>query len=170
MRRFSRYVVAVVTIVSGSMVTGTRLLAQTSPDAKSVVVAVLDNYPAFSQNPAPSGRTKAEIRAIVFRQDPTDATRSLIVVNPGYLTPETIYTALRALNTLRANNGGPNLTVINRHGNGAPEAVTPAMASLRPIIMTLLSGERSHLNGHPGVGRFAMVSDSLSQYFGTPAQ
>jgi hypothetical protein len=172
MRRYSRYGVVIVTAMASSMIAGTRLLAQTSPQSKNVVVEVLPDYPAFSRGVTPSGRVKPEIRAIIVRQDPTDALRSLIIVNPLHVTPETVYDALRLLRSSGESNGGANLIVVTRPSDGPSNTEElAAVAELRPFVANILAREASQLPGHRGLGRFAVVSESfLSEHFGTTAK
>ena len=168
MLRFSRYGVVIVATLAGLMVPRTGLLAQANAPDKAVVVAVLDDYPAFSPTPAPSGRTKRKLRAIVIRKDPVDSTRSVIIVNPANVTPETIYTALQTLNFSRANTDGPNFRTVVGHDRPSATEKPTTLAALRGLVATLLTREPAHLRGHPGLARFTVVSEALLAEVGTP--
>lgn len=166
---FGRLGLAIIASVAGPMIVGTDVSAQGNPTVKSVVVAVLDNDSAFAESRTRLSGAKSEVLALVVQQDPSDGTRSLVIVNPAQVTPETLFAALHALRVSRASDHAANFTIITRqaHDPSDPRA-RAALSALRPIIASLLRGKSSHLPGYRATGRFAAVNEALlTEYFGT---
>jgi hypothetical protein len=114
----------------------TPALAQSRP-AKAVI-AVVEGYPAF-RSPADQPHPRAlELEAFTYRVDPTDSTRSVILLSPTHATPETLALGLQSLlacppagSPVRGR--GTNIIAGRRHPPVRPELVRQAAAYLASI-------------------------------------
>lgn len=146
-------------------------LAQSSASLP-ITVAVIDNYPAFrphAEQPDPRAR---ELRAVAIRRDPVDKNRSIILLNPVYLTPETLSDALVALRA--AERDDPPAESGTLRYNFIPLDTARRARPLPAQKITALNAKLAELRAQPashiyklgGVGRSVVISD-LSQYLPT---
>jgi len=123
----------------------------------SVTIVVLENYPAFqaSSGRAANGSTR-ELRALVLRRAPWNARESFVILNPAYLSPETLGAALVALRQ-----GQSNLIAVSASRPGRP---------IPSHTLTALKSKLEELRSRPalyvsklGTGRTVTIDD-VSQY------
>lgn len=125
------------------------LEAQATNPPGTVVIAIVDNYPLFEQGPGRAAGAGSELRAILIPRDFVDESRSVILINPAYATPEVLYAALRALESSFSTQPQTRIVGITRRAtpaaNALPRATRQAMTT---ALADLLSAPSAKVRGH----------------------
>lgn len=122
--------------------------AQSGTQTNSVVVAVFNDYPVF--RPSSGVRSRRVLQAVVISRDLMDKDRSMIILNPDYVTPSVLFAAIARLNSSPAERKEPAIFTITRSNTPAWSDPDPSIASaLAGAIRELSATQPSKLRGHP---------------------
>lgn len=136
--------------------------AQASPE-RTVIIAVMEDLPAFRPKAELSHPEAAELRGIVFLRDPGGADNSLVLISPAHLTVETLHEALRVLQRLRTRPNGAALGVL-KVTSRPPSVHARDTITLRTRLSELESQQLGPVSKMMGAGRHIVVED-LSRLF-----
>lgn len=97
MKNFTAYAAVLIVLVASA----TNPCAADAQESQSrqVVIAVLDDYPAFDPNIATREPRARTMRAVVIRSQPAQPQSSAILLNPAHLDANTLAEAFEALTT-----------------------------------------------------------------------
>jgi len=164
MQRFPARFQWVLVAIFAILASGVQAVAQSSAELP-VIVAVLDDYPAFQVRPEQSGSQGCELRALVFRRSPTGENHSIVILNPAHVNAETLRDALQVLHASKGDQPGVtrnNLVALGVTRRQRPPAAGTA-EGLEAKLLELRSAPVVQLSSLGGMGRSVAIAD-LSKY------